>query len=96
MEGALAAAGVSHWELMNRREQPKRPRYADAAQQATYYCSAMPQVDCTALRYHCTKYPDINLCPKAFAEGRFPAGCTAKDFVRLEAKEQKVRRWQQT
>lgn len=27
------------------------------------FCSAMPWVDCTRLRYHCTKLPDVNLCP---------------------------------
>ena len=27
------------------------------------FCAAMPWVDCTRLRYHCTKLPDINLCP---------------------------------
>jgi hypothetical protein len=48
------------------------------------YCSAMPWVDCTMLRYHCTRYPDINLCPTAFAEGRFPAGCSSRDFVRVD------------
>eukprot|EP00775_Hariotina_reticulata_P005697 gene5697-5935_t len=48
------------------------------------YCSAMPWVDCTMLRYHCTRYPDVNLCPAAFAEGRFPAGCSSRDFVRLD------------
>lgn len=55
---------------------------------ARFFCNAMPWVDCTALRYHCTKFPDVDLCPQAFAEGRFPPGCTAKDFVRLEARDQ--------
>lgn len=27
---------------------------------------------------------DVDLCPQAFAEGRFPAGCTAKDFIRVD------------
>ena len=53
--------------------------------QARYRCNALPWVDCTALRYHCTKHPDVDLCPAAFAEGRFPPGCSAKDFVRLDA-----------
>jgi hypothetical protein len=53
--------------------------------QARFFCNAMPWVDCTALRYHCTKMPDVDLCPEAFAEGRFPPGCTAKDFIRIEA-----------
>ncbi len=41
-------------------------------------------VDCTAVRYHCTKRPDVDLCPAAFAEGRFPAGTCAADFVRID------------
>jgi len=41
-------------------------------------------VDCTALRYHCTKVHGVDLCPQAFAEGRFPPGCSAADFIRLE------------
>jgi SWI/SNF related-matrix-associated actin-dependent regulator of chromatin subfamily C len=53
--------------------------------QARFFCNAMPWVDCTPARYHCTRLPDVDLCPQAFAEGRFPPGCTAKDFVRLEA-----------
>lgn len=34
-------------------------------------------------RYHCTKLPDVDLCPRAFAEGRFPPGTCTKDFVRI-------------
>jgi hypothetical protein len=49
-----------------------------------YFCSAMPWVDCTPLRYHCTKVPGIDLCPQAYAEGRFPPGCSVADFARLE------------
>lgn len=37
------------------------------AQGVQYYCNAMPWVNCTALRYHCTKLPDVDLCPLAFA-----------------------------
>ncbi|KAF5836213.1 hypothetical protein DUNSADRAFT_6279, partial [Dunaliella salina] len=51
-------------------------------------CSAMPWVDCTALRYHCIKHPEVNLCPEAFAQGLFPAGCSSKDFVRIDHKNQ--------
>ena len=49
-----------------------------------FFCNAMPWVDCTALRYHCTKLPDVDLCAEAFADGRFPPGCTARDFVKLD------------
>ena len=52
--------------------------------QARFFCNAMPWVDCTALRYHCTKLPDVDLCPEAYAEGRFPPGCTARDFIKLD------------
>jgi hypothetical protein len=45
----------------------------------------MPEVDCTARRYHCTRLPDVDLCPLAYAEGRFPPGTSAKDFVLIEA-----------
>jgi SWI/SNF related-matrix-associated actin-dependent regulator of chromatin subfamily C len=44
----------------------------------------MPWVNCTQCRYHCTKYPDIDLCPRAFAEGRLPPGTAAKDFIKID------------
>ncbi|KAG2493874.1 hypothetical protein HYH03_007812 [Edaphochlamys debaryana] len=50
------------------------------------FCAAMPWVDCSDLRYHCTKFPDIDLCPAAFLEGRFPPGSTARDFVRIDGR----------
>lgn len=50
-----------------------------------FFCNAMPWVDCTACRYHCTKYPDIDLCPAAFAAGRFPPGTCAKDFIKVDS-----------
>lgn len=28
--------------------------------------------------------PDVDLCPEAFAEGRFPPGCSGKDFIRID------------
>ena len=52
--------------------------------QARFFCNAMPWVDCTTLRYHCTKLPDIDLCPEAYADGRFPPGCTARDFIKID------------
>ena len=51
----------------------------------------MPTVECTQLRYHCTKLPDIDLCPQAFADGRFPAGCSAKDFIRIDQSDSEAR-----
>jgi len=52
--------------------------------QARFFCNAASWVDCTALRYHCTKLPDVDLCPEAFADGRFPPGCTARDFIKID------------
>lgn len=54
-----------------------------------FYCNAMPWVDCTACRFHCSKLPDIDLCPQAFAEGRFPPGTCSKDFIKIDAKSSK-------
>ena len=46
------------------------------------------------MRYQCTRQPDISLCAKAFADGLFPTGMSARDFVRLEASsEQRVPLW---
>ena len=47
------------------------------------YCSATG-VKCTDLRYHCTKHADVHLGARAFAEGRFPPGTAAKDFVKVD------------
>ena len=51
----------------------------------------MPWVDCTAVRYHCKALPKVDLCPRAFAEGRFPGGTSAKDFVRMLAPTEQAR-----
>ena len=58
--------------------------------QARFFCNAMPWVECTPLRYHCTKIPDVDLCPEAFADGRLPPGCTAADFIRIDQCEMQV------
>lgn len=57
------------------------------------FCSAMPWVDCTRLRYHCTKLPDVNLCPQVGFEGRkrevgeqsklTHVRCSTDDFMKL-------------
>lgn len=51
----------------------------------------MPWVDCTALRYHCKALPKVDLCPRAFVEGRFPGGTSWKDFVRIQAPVEQAR-----
>jgi len=65
-----------------RRAAPQAPAIATGTK---YFCNAYPHIDCTALRYHCTKIPDVDICPLAYAEGRFPPGCSAKDFVKVTA-----------
>lgn len=55
--------------------------------QLRYTCAATG-ADCTAVRYRCTRRADVDLCPAAFAEGRFPAGTCARDFVRIDAADQ--------
>jgi SWI/SNF related-matrix-associated actin-dependent regulator of chromatin subfamily C len=66
-------------------------RPAHAGGKLQFFCNAMPWVNCTSCRYHCTKYPDIDLCPKAFAEGRFPPGTCAKDFIKIDKSSVKAR-----
>lgn len=46
-------------------------------------CSAMPWIECTDSYYHCVTRPDVDLCPQAFREGRFPAGTTEKDYIKM-------------
>ena len=53
--------------------------------QVRHYCSAKPWVECTARRYSCTKLPGVHLCPAAYAEGLFPAGCSSKDWVLVDS-----------
>jgi SWI/SNF related-matrix-associated actin-dependent regulator of chromatin subfamily C len=35
---------------------------------------------------HSLPLPDIDLCPQAFAEGRFPPGTCSKDFIKIDSK----------
>ncbi|CAL8469788.1 g9330 [Coccomyxa elongata] len=83
---AAAATGAeSTLHVITRRDQYTQPANQAPTGEARFFCNAMPWVDCTTLRYHCTKMPDVDLCPEAFAEGRFPPGCTARDFIRIDA-----------
>ena len=58
--------------------------------QGRYFCTVMPEVECTELRYHCTKVLDLDLCPEAWANGQIPLGLTANDFVRIDRKAEMV------
>ena len=96
--GVAAAAGAgappSLAALVGRRDRygraptvaPTEGGEGGAAAAPRFVCSAMPWVDCSAARYHCTKHADVVLCPAAYAEGRFPPGCTTKDFVKVEGR----------
>lgn len=63
---------------------PRAAHHIRLTPQPRFFCNARPWVNCTAKRYHCTKIPDVDLCPEAYASGAFPPGCTAKDFVLIE------------
>lgn len=78
------ATGGVMLNLASRRDEHARSAVHAPDPQARFFCNAMPWVDCTACRYHCTKMPDVDLCPEAFAEGRFPPGCSGKDFIRID------------
>ena len=34
--------------------------------------------------------PDVDLSPAAYADGKFPPGCSSKDFVRIDQAEFQV------
>lgn len=84
-EAAAAVTGGSNRVVVRRntfnRAVPDEPAVFTGK---IYYCTVHPHEDVTRLRYHCTKIPDVDLCPLAYADGRFPPGCSAKDFVRVE------------
>ncbi|GBF90677.1 hypothetical protein Rsub_02976 [Raphidocelis subcapitata] len=84
-EGVAAACGGGTLPMTGRDSRAGRLEpITSLAGDRRFFCAAMPWVDCTALRYHCTKTPGVDLCPQAYAEGRFPPGTAASDFVRLE------------
>jgi hypothetical protein len=85
--GAAASThGGTHLNIPQRHHAASRGSAQQPVPKAQFYCNAMPWVDCSELRYHCTRFPDIDLCPQAYAEGRFPPGCSAKDFVRIDSR----------
>ena len=60
-----------------------------ASTQVKYICNATGE-ECSACRYHCTRMPDVDLSPAAYADGKFPPGCSSKDFVRIDQAELQV------
>lgn len=83
--GAAAAAAAAAAALA-----PGGAATAPGSGRVDFYCNAMPWVKCNDVRYHCTRYPDIDLCPQAFAEGRFPPSCSAKDFIKIDTRAQQA------
>ena len=51
--------------------------------QVKYFCNETG-VECSVCRYHCVTMPDVDLSPAAYADGKFPPGCSSKDFVRID------------
>jgi len=56
---------------------------APALGQSHFECWALG-IDCSQLRYQCTRVPDLYLSPEAFAQGLFPHGTNVRDFVRVD------------
>ena len=54
-----------------------------ACLQVKYFCNETG-VECSVCRYHCVTMPDVDLSPAAYADGKFPPGCSSKDFVRID------------
>lgn len=82
-----AAAGSSKITVRPGTFKSAAPQAPAATTGVRYYCNVHPYEDCTEVRYHCTKLADIDICPAAYAEGRFPPGCSSKDFIRITANE---------
>eukprot|EP00887_Chlorella_sp_A99_P002369 scaffold10.g2369.t1 len=66
---------------------PAQPWAPAAASKRQYHCGAPGcGAECSALRYHCTRQPDLDLCPTCYREGRgFGPALCGKDFARLTA-----------
>jgi SWI/SNF related-matrix-associated actin-dependent regulator of chromatin subfamily C len=85
-EAATAATtGGSLATIMTR---PDRYGYTAATptskQRNQFFCNADTSHDCTRVRYHCTKLPDVDICPECYADGRLPIGMTSRDFIRID------------
>ena len=56
---------ANQWQAQQFWVRPSPLTARCARVQARFFCNAMPWVDCTQLRFHCTKLPDVDLCPQA-------------------------------
>lgn len=57
---------------------------SSACLQVKYFCNETG-VECSVCRYHCVTMPDVDLSPAAYADGKFPPGCSSKDFVKIDS-----------
>eukprot|EP00172_Hildenbrandia_rubra_P002174 Plantae.Rhodophyta-Hildenbrandia_rubra.ctg28620.p1 GENE.Plantae.Rhodophyta-Hildenbrandia_rubra.ctg28620~~Plantae.Rhodophyta-Hildenbrandia_rubra.ctg28620.p1 ORF type:complete len:1416 (+),score=397.67 Plantae.Rhodophyta-Hildenbrandia_rubra.ctg28620:1150-5397(+) len=64
----------------------RREIYAAAAA-TTYTCNSCGE-DCSKTRYHSTGGADIDVCPKCFADGKYPQMLAARDFEQLTSNPQ--------
>ena len=46
-------------------------------------------VDCSLVRYHCTKNPALDICPVCYKDGRFSTSLYSGDFIRLNEGEKR-------
>jgi SWI/SNF-related matrix-associated actin-dependent regulator of chromatin subfamily C len=65
-------------------KQPETTQTNGVKDKPTYHCLVCG-VDCTALRYHCTKVgQNVDLCTNCYHEARFPANLHSGDFIKLD------------
>ncbi|KAA6426594.1 MAG: SWI SNF complex subunit SMARCC2 isoform 2 [Trebouxia sp. A1-2] len=77
---AAASGGLDGLNLITRRDRYGKSASQPSNNQVKYICNATGE-DCSACRYHCTRMPDVDLSPAAYADGKFPPGCSSKDFT---------------
>ena len=87
LQGAEAAVRGPHATARSGPARKNTARLPAIATGRRIYCAAYPDVDVTEWRYFCPRGEGVNISQRAFEEGRFPPGYSAKDFIRLEAEE---------
>ncbi|KAL3142735.1 hypothetical protein ABBQ38_003035 [Trebouxia sp. C0009 RCD-2024] len=80
---AAAAGGLEGLQLITRRDRYGKSASQPSNGQVKYFCNETG-VECSECRYHCVTMPDVDLSPAAYADGKFPPGCSSKDFVRID------------
>lgn len=83
---AAAAGGLEGLQLITRRDRYGKSASQPSSNQVKYFCNETG-VECSACRYHCVTMPDVDLSPAAYADGKFPPGCSSRDFVKIDQAE---------